>query len=291
MSAKQSRGLGKGFDALMPQGLEIAVLNENKDRVQNLLISEIIPNPEQPRRTFDEQALQEMADSIKQFGVLQPILVVRKDDKFVIIAGERRWRASKLANKERIPAMVRTVKELEHLEMALVENIQRVDLAPLEQAASINRLHELFGISFEQIAKRLNKAPSTIVNLVRLLQLPSGAREALHAGQITEGHARSILALKEYPKRQEELLSLILKNGWSVRQAEQFVVAAKQGAKTSEGAKKRTASTTPETKKLTKLLGRPVSVNHMAKGGRLVIRFKTDDDLDELINLLSSVKS
>ena len=290
MSAKQQKGLGRGFDALMPQGLDAALLHKDKERVQNLFISDISPNPDQPRRIFEQGALDELAESIKQYGVIQPLLVTPAEDgKYQIIAGERRWRASKLAGLDKVPVVVRTTKELEKLELALVENIQRVDLAPLEQAASINRLHELFNQSYEAIAKRLNKAESTVNNIVRLLQLPPAAQDALRNEKITEGHARSILALKDHPKEQEQLLLLIQQNGWSVRQAEQFVVATKAGAGSSEKAKVRTASTNPETEQLSKLLKRQVSVSHMAKGGRLVIRFASDDDLKKLIDLLSSV--
>ena len=290
MSAKQQKGLGKGFDVLMPKGLENVLTEQSKDRVQNVFIASIEPNPDQPRRTFDERALQELADSIKQYGILQPLLVTTASQgKYQIIAGERRWRASKMAGLEKVPVVVRTTEELEKLEMALVENIQRVDLAPLEQAASISRLHELFNISYEELSKRLGKAESTINNTVRLLQLPPAAQDALQNNRITEGHARSILALKAFPQQQEQLLLLIQKHNWSVRQAEQFVVATKSGAATAEKAQKRTSATTPQTEKLTKVLKRPVSINHMAKGGRLVIRFKTDDDLDELVELLSKL--
>lgn len=290
MSAKQQKGLGKGFDVLMPQGIEGTLLEKSKDRVQNVFINDLKPNPNQPRRTFDEKSLIELADSIKQYGVLQPLLVTPVNGKYQIIAGERRWRASKLAKLNQVPVIVRTTEELEQLEIAIVENIQRVDLSPLEQAASIMRLHELFDISYDDIAKRLNKAVSTISNTTRLLQLPPAAQDALRSERISEGHARSILALKDYPKQQEQLLLLIQRKGWSVRQAEQFVTAAKSGAETVEKAKKRTSSTTPATKSLSKILNRPVTVNHMAKGGRLVIRFDTDSDLDDLIALLSSVK-
>lgn len=291
MSGKQQKGLGKGFDALIPQGLNKALLDKDSERVQNVFVSDLIPNPDQPRRVFESEALKELSDSIKQFGVLQPLLVMPKDGgKYMIIAGERRWRASKMAGLSKVPVIVRTPKELEQIELALVENIQRVDLAPLEQAVSIQRLHEMFSLSYEAIAKRLNKAESTIANIVRLTNLPPAAQEALQNNKISEGHARAILALKDYPEQQEQLLLLIQKNAWSVRQAEQFVVATKSGAKTADKAKKRTSASTPQTENLAKVLKRPVTVNHMAKGGRLVIRFKTDEDLDDLIKLLSSVK-
>jgi ParB family chromosome partitioning protein len=291
VSAKQQKGLGKGFDILMPSGVGESLLNRGDDRVQNVFITSISANPDQPRRTFDDQALNELADSIKQHGVLQPLLVSPKGaGQYVIIAGERRWRASKLAGLDKVPAIVRTAEELEQLELAMVENIQRVDLAPLEQAATISRLHELFHISMEEISKRLGKAPSTVANILRLLQLPPAAQEALQSGRITEGHARAVLALKDYPEQQQQLLLLIQKQGWSVRQAEQFVVATKSDAKSPDKAEKRTAEKTPETEQLSKILKRDVTVKHMAKGGRLVIRFKTDDDLENLIELLGSIK-
>lgn len=286
-----SKGLGKGFDVLMPQGVDGSLLDTKNEKVRSLSVGEISPNPDQPRRTFDESALNELAESIKRHGVLQPLLVIPKDGKYQIIAGERRWRASKIAGLDKVPVILRTAKELEQLELAMVENIQRVDLSPLEQAESISKLHDTFNISYEDIAKRLNKAESTVNNMVRLLQLPESANKALRDGKITEGHARSILALKEYPDQQQKLLELIKKNGWSVRQAEQFVVAAKNGAKTSEGAQKRTKSDTPETKMLSKLLGRPVTVSHMAKGGKLMIRFNTDEDLENLIKVLKKLKN
>lgn len=291
MSNNKQKGLGRGFDVLMPKGVESLLQNDTKDRVQNVFIINISPNPDQPRRTFEEQALSELAESIKQYGVLQPLLVTPLGaGKYQIVAGERRWRASKLAGLDKVPVVVRTTEELERLEMALVENVQRVDLSPLEQAVSIHRLHELFHVSYDVLAKRLGKAESTVNNIVRLLQLPPAAQDALHQAKISEGHARAILALRHAPDKQEELLLLIQKHNWSVRQAEQFVIAAKQSTST-EKAKKRTNTTTPETEQLGKLLKRPVSVSHMAKGGRLVIRFKTDDDLEELVALLGTVKS
>lgn len=292
MSAKNQRGLGKGFDMLMPQGLENVLVEKGKDRVQNVFTKDITPNPEQPRRTFDEEALKELADSIKQYGVLQPLLVTSTSQgKFQIIAGERRWRASKLAGLDKIPVVVRTSKDLEKLEIALTENIQRVDLSPLEQAASIQRLHELFSVSMEDIAKRLGKAPSTVTNIVRLLQLPPAAQDALLHNRISEGHARSILALKDYPEQQEQLLLLIQKHGWSVRQAEQFVIAAKTGAASTERATQHTRSETPETERLSKLLGSDVRVQNMAQGkGRLIISFKSPSDFERLVRLLDEIK-
>jgi ParB family chromosome partitioning protein len=193
-----------------------------------------------------------------------------------------------LAGVEHVPAIVRSSEELEELEIALVENIQRVDLSPLEQAVSIQRLHDQFSQNYESIAKRLGKAESTVVNIVRLLQLSPAAQQALREERITEGHARALLALRDYPQQQAELLILIQKNLWSVRQAEQFVTATKKGGET-ETAVRSTASETPETETISQVLKAPVSIKRMAKGGRLIISFKTDRDLQRLYTLLQKL--
>jgi len=286
--ANKKSVLGRGFDVLMPTDLDTTLLNNDEERVQKLFITTIFPNPDQPRRIFDDKALEELSESIKQYGILQPLIVspTKERDRYIIIAGERRFRASKLAGLEKVPAIIRTSQELEQLEIALVENIQRVDLSPLETAASIHRLHDLFSQSYDDIAKRLGKAPSTVNNIVRLLQLSPAAQDALRNQKISEGHARSILALKDFPEAQTELLLLIEKNGWSVRQAEQFVVATKAGAQTTKVAEKRTKASNPETEALSKMLARPISIKHMAKGGRLEIGFTTAEDLAELIEKL-----
>jgi len=287
--ALKNKGLGRGFDVLMPTGLDKALLEDTGERVQNLSISSIEPNPDQPRRIFDEDALKELSESIKQYGVLQPLIVSPNGDKYIIIAGERRWRASKMAGLEKVPAIARTSKELEQLEIALVENIQRVDLSPMETAVSIARLHDIFAMSFDDIAKRLGKAPSTVNNIVRLLQLPEEVQDALRKGKISEGHARSVLALKDYPDAQKELLKQIQKHGWSVRQAEQFVVATKSDSGNTQKAERRTVNETPETKKLSTMLKRPVTITNTAKGGKLQIGYTSQEDLEKLLEILKKL--
>jgi ParB family chromosome partitioning protein len=277
--AKQS--LGRGFDILIPKDVDKTILEEDKHRVQKLLITDIVPNPEQPRREFDEQSLSELAQSIERHGVLQPIIVTREGDKYHIVAGERRYRASAKAGLTHIPAIVRSLQELERVELALIENIQRVDLSPLEQAMSVYKLQQQFNLTLDDVAKKLGKAPSTISNLTRLLLLPEAAREALRAGKISEGHARAILALKGNETKQNELLRCILDNSWSVRQAEQFVTSTKKGASSST-ARSATASENEITNKLSKQLGSHVKLKHTAKGGQLIITFKTEDELVQL---------
>jgi ParB family transcriptional regulator, chromosome partitioning protein len=284
MSA-QKPSLGRGLGALISEDLDRSIMTEDKERVQKLLIQDIVPNPDQPRREFDPQALDEMAKSIEQHGVVQPIIVVRHNEAYRIVAGERRWRAAQLAKLTHLPAIVRSMQELEEIELSLIENIQRVDLSPLEQALSVYKLQQQFNLSLDEIAKKLGKAPSTISNLSRLLQLPDEAREALRAGKISEGHARAILSLKGLPDKQAELLSSILNNGWTVRQAEQFATAAKEGA-SADTAKTRTASETELTRQVGKRLGTKVQIKHTAKGGQLIIRFNSDDHLQQIAEKL-----
>lgn len=279
-------GLGKGLGSLIPENFDTSMLVEAGERIQKLAVGSLTPNPEQPRTTFDTEALGELAASIKQYGIVQPLVVSPHPDGYIIIAGERRWRASKLAGIKNVPAIVRTSKELERLELALVENVQRVDLSALEQAVSIERLHQQFNLAYNEIARRLGKANSTVNNVVRLLQLPAEAKQALADESITEGHARQILALKDAPERQTELLSLIVKHGWSVRQAENFVTSIKDGYKVTKDATKRMAAETPETQRLAHRYGTRVQIRRTAKGGRVEIAFTTDEQLAQLLNEL-----
>lgn len=280
------QALGKGLDALIPKDLDKTILAEDQHRVQKILITDIVPNPAQPRRQHDMHELSGLTASIKRHGVLQPIIVTRRDGGYQIVAGERRWRAAEAAGHKDIPAIVRSLEELEQIELAIIENIQRVDLSPLEQALAVYKLQHQFSLTLETIAEKLGKAPSTISNMARLLQLPDTARQALQDGKLTEGHARAILALKDMPDKQAELLHCVLNNGWTVRQAEQFVVAAKSGASLDQ-AKGRTQSESEVTKVLGKKLGRDVKIKHTARGGQLIIHFQNDADLEKLASQLS----
>jgi ParB family transcriptional regulator, chromosome partitioning protein len=287
--AINKRHLGRGLDSLLPQNFDNSLLLSQDERIQKLLVKNIKPNPDQPRKEFDRTALEELAASIAQYGVLQPIIVSPDKDGYQIIAGERRWRASQVAGQTTIPAIVREKAEIEQLEIALIENVQRVDLSPLEQAISIERLHQQFNLSYKEISKKLGKAAPTVNNIVRLLQLPTSARDALQSGKISEGHARAILALKDLPAAQHRLLELIQSQVWSVRQAERFVSAHKQGLKTHQATTKRVARETAETKALSQKLGAKTTIYHTAKGGRLEIHFKNDQELAKLYNRLDKI--
>ena len=284
--SKQSH-LGRGLDGLLPTDFDNSVLLDSGERVQQVALDDIQPNVDQPRKQFDDDALKELADSIRQHGVLQPIIASpHGSGQYQIIAGERRWRAARVAGLATLPTIVREKAAVERLEIALIENVQRVDLSPLEQAQSIVALHEQFNLSYKDIAQKLGKAAPTVHNLARLLQLPDRARQALQDTKITEGHARAILALKASPELQEKLLNLIMSHGWSVRQAEQFVNAQKEGMDTGQAVTKRAVKETSETRKLAKRIGTKVTIHHTAKGGRIEIHFKDDAQLTELYNKL-----
>lgn len=290
--SKAPRGLGRGFDSLIPTQLleeEFDPTQEQDERLSELRmlkVANIVPNPHQPRRTFDQGSLEDMADSVREHGVMQPIVVTKKGDKYELVAGERRWRASKIAGVIEIPALVRSYDDQKKLELALIENLQREDLNPLEIATAYLKLQQQFNLRLEDIAKRAGKkGVSTVSNTLRLLSLPKEAKQALIEHRISEGHARQILAIKE-PEIQQELLNHILRGEWSVRKAEQFVIGYKEGEKDRQAAVAKVKTETPATKNLSKRLGTPVVVKHMAHGGRLVIDFKNEDDLERITGLL-----
>jgi len=282
MSKKPS--LGRGFDALIPKDFDKTILEEDKNRVQKILISDIVPNPAQPRSNYLPKAHAELTESIKRHGVLQPIIVVRHGNKYRIVAGVRRWRAAKAAGHQNIPAIVRSLKELEQIELALIENIQRVDLSPLDQAFAIYKLQQEFNLRLDEIAQKLGKAISTISNLTRLLQLPEGAKQALNKGKITEGHARAILSIKHLPQKQEQLLSSILNNKWTVRRAEQFAIDVKRQSAQGQTAKLDAMLA----KNISQKVGSVVKINRRAKGGRIIIEFKNDKQLEKIAKKLQS---
>lgn len=294
MSA-QKRGLGRGFDSLIPtQVLDeqfdpSAGQDEKVSELRKIDLNKLYPDPDQPRRHFDEGHLKELSESIKEHGVLQPIVVTPHGDGFMIVAGERRFRAAKAANLSKIPAIVRTLSNQHKLELALIENIQRRDLNPLETATAYLKLHQQFNMTYEEIGQRVGgKAVSTISNALRLLQLPEDAKSALIEGTISEGHARQILALDD-AKAQKSLLGLIVSEGWSVRKAEQFVVGYKQGESAPKKAAsgiRHTKAESDDTKILGKRLGAEVRIKATAKGGQLIIGYKDDSDLARITKLL-----
>lgn len=281
------RGLGKGFGSLLPDDFDNSVMLDKGERVQKIDIVKIKPDPSQPRKNFDKQAIEELSQSIKQYGILQPLVVTEKDGDYLIIAGERRYRAAKLANLTHLPVLVRSLKDLERLEISLIENVQRVDLSPMEQAISIARLNEQFNISLQEIGQRLGKAHTTIVNSIRLLQLPDFARKALEEGKITEGHARTVLSLKDNLSLQKLLVEKIIKEHWSVRQAENFVQNSKE-AENPEKVPKKSDKNSKFLKPLEQKYGAKIRISTKNNGGSVTFTYKTNKEFVQFLNNLSS---
>lgn len=290
----QKKGLGRSFDSLLPTEL----LNETFDptasedhkvsELRQVNIEDLSPDKDQPRRSFDETALKELAASIKEHGVLQPLVVVAYQGSFQIVAGERRYRASKLAGLTKIPVIVRTLSDQHRLEISLIENLQRRDLNALETATAYLKLRDQFNMKLDEIGARVGgKSIATISNALRLLQLPENAKQALIDGEISEGHARQILAL-DNKAAQDDLLHRIINEHWSVRRAEQFVIGYKKGKGSDKksSAVRSTLTETALTKDLSKRLSTEVKVKTTAKGGQLVIGFTDDNDLQRIKNLL-----
>jgi ParB family chromosome partitioning protein len=286
------KGLGRGFDALIPTHViddEFDPTSQEDQAVsqeQELSLEKIFPNPDQPRKEFAQLALDELAQSIKEHGVLLPLIVTPEaDGRYMIIAGERRWRAAGIAKLNKVPVVIRSMSSQHKLEVALIENLQREDLNPLEMATAYFKLHEQFNLTYEQVGKSVGRSMSSVSNILRLLGLPKEAKQALVEGKISEGHGRQILAVKE-PEVQLEMLRLIIKNGWSVRKTEQFVIGYKEGEKNKTAAVAKTRVETSQTKRLEKRLGAKVTVKNMAKGGLLQIAFRSQEDLDRLTEIL-----
>lgn len=286
------KGLGRGFDSLIPTELidesldPTAAQDEKVSQYREISLSEVVPNPEQPRRTFEEQALEEMAQSISEHGVIQPIVVVELEGKYQIVAGERRYRGASRAGLKKIPAIIRSLDDQNVLEISLIENLQRRDLNILETATAYLKLRDQFNMSLEQIGKRVGgKSISAISNTLRLLRLPDSVRKALHEGRMTEGQAKPLVGVE--PEVVEEILPKILKEEWSARRVEQFVVDLKKSGavpKTGTTAQPRNEQVS---KRLSESLTAKVNIRSNSRGGgAITIRFRDEDDFNRIAHLL-----
>ena len=284
-------GLGKGLGALLPASEEAATTSG----LAEAPVRAIVPNPHQPRTQFDEQALRELAASIREHGLIQPLIVKRiGEDQYALIAGERRWRAAQLAGLETVPVVVKDVAPQEMLEMALVENVQRSDLNPLEEASAYKHLSEEFGLTQDQIAQRVGKSRVAIANTLRLLKLPEAIKARLADGLITEGHARALLTITDGAV-QQRLLSQIVKNGLSVRQTEEQVRrlmedhpgTRKPPASAAHG-RGTGADTRALEERMRRALGTKVILSRSKKGGTIMIHFYSAEELDAIYRRIVS---
>ena len=290
MSVK--KGLGRGFDSLIPTDLidesldPTAAQDERLSDLREIKLSEIIPDPDQPRRSFDEEALQEMAQSVAEHGVIQPIIVTPVNGKYQIVAGERRFRGATIAGLDKIPALVRTLSDQHKLELSLIENIQRRDLNVLETATAYLKLRDQFNLSLEEIGKRVGgKSMSAISNTLRLLRLPESVRQALQEGKLTEGQARPLVNAD--PASVEAVLPQILREEWSARKIEQYVVNLKKAQKPTEEGAVAVEGHDKATEQLIQRFATKVQIRSNTKGsGQIVISFKNDEEFDRITRLL-----
>jgi len=274
-------GLGRGLDALIPGGEGPAP----GQGVQQIAVDRIRPNPRQPRTKFDPESLAELAESIRQHGVLQPLIVTEGDqqDYFTLVAGERRLMAARQAGLELVPVMVREVGDQQRLELALIENLQRSDLGALEAAEAYRQLAEEFGLSHEEIAARVGKKRPTVTNTIRLLNLPTSVRQALADEKISEGHARALLALGS-TQAQLAALQTILERNLSVRQAEELVRKMSGHKPPSKEKPAPSPEVSALEERLRASLGTRVNLNRRRKGGTLIIHFYSDEELNALVD-------
>lgn len=286
-------GNGRGLDALIDTS---EVRTQGSSNLSEIAIDQIAPNPNQPRREFDEEALQELANSIREIGIIQPITLRQMEDgKYQIIAGERRWRASQLAGMQAIPAYIRTVKDETVMEMALVENIQREDLNAIEIALAYEHLMETTGMTQEKISVRVGKSRTAVTNYMRLLKLPAQVQMALKNKEIDMGHARALLSI-DSPSAQIKLFKEIQKNGYSVRKVEEMVHLLKEGNDVAT-AKKRVQSGNqlPEEygilkERLASFFQTKVQMTCSPKGkGKISIPFANEEELERIMNALDKL--
>ena len=280
-------GLGKGLDALIPSRDtdEITSQRTSSPGVLLIPIESIHPNPQQPRSHLDEEALNELAASIREHGILQP-LIVSKDpgaESYTLIAGERRWRAAEIAGLSMVPVIERTVSEQGQLELALIENLQRTDLTPLEMAEAYRHFSEDFSLTHEQIAERVGKSRTSVTNTIRLLNLPEQVRRALAKNLISEGHARAILGLQS-EQGQLAILSIILREDLNVRQTEALVKKMSGERPPTIHKPSPSAEVSALEKRLRNHFGTKVSLNDGKNGGRLVIYYYSDEELNAILD-------
>jgi ParB family chromosome partitioning protein len=282
VETRRNTGLGRGLASLIPSA------SSGVSGSREVPVAEVAPNPEQPRRTFDPDELQQLADSIAAHGVLQPIVVVETADGFGLVAGERRLRAASMVGLESIPAVVRTANEQEQLELALVENIQRADLNALDEARAFRHLIEEFGLTQERVAQRVGRSRPAVANSLRILETAPMVQQSVADGTISGGHAKALAGLED-PTQQEVVLAAVVARSLSVRQTEGLVQASRAAEPPARPA--RAPSADPDIQRMEtqmrEALGTKVTIASSRKGGRITITWYDDDDLGRLVDRLT----
>ena len=290
-----ARGLGRGFEALIPtdnidSSFDPTAVEDAKDsKLREIKVSDIEPDPNQPRREFKPEQLKTLANSIKVHGVLQPIVVTKDGGKYRIVAGERRWRASKIAEIEKIPAIVRTLDAQNRLELSLIENVQREDLNAIETATAYAKLKNQFNMTSEEVAHRVGKSETAVINTMRLLSLPEDAKHAMVEHGLSEGQMRPLITAT--PEQIKTVLPRIINESWSARKVEQYMVELKTRDRAAKDAKESLVSSESESRaaSLSKKLGVSVKVRTSARGsGDIVLKFKNEKEFEKLCSILTA---
>ena len=301
--AVKRNGLGKGLDSLIPNKTEKTVKTENKPEQKNeesqnssgeilVKINQVEPNREQPRKEFDEDSLMELADSIKQFGILQPLLVQKRKDYYEIIAGERRWRAAKIAGIKEVPIIIRDYTDQEIVEISLIENIQRENLNPIEEAMAYKRLLEEFHLKQDEVAERVSKSRTAVTNSMRLLKLSPRVQQMIVDDMISTGHARALLAIDD-EEQQYQLANRIFAEKLSVRETEKLVKALKNPKKEVKKQKpEHTFVYDNIEEQMKNIIGTKVSVNPKANGkGKIEIEYYSEEELERIYDLIMTIRT
>ena len=276
----QKKVLGRGLGALIPQRSEVA-----SAALAQIPLDRIAANPYQPRKAFDEKSIDELTRSVREHGIVQPLVVSRtSDNRYRLIAGERRFRAALKAGLQSVPAVIKDLQqESDALQIALIENIQREDLNPIEEANAYHQLHDDFGLTQDEISRRVGKERSTVANFLRLLKLPEPVKQLLASGQLTMGHARALLSL-DSAKKQQQLADRVVRSSLNVRQTEVLAAGATKKAKRE---KPKDVFTRDAEEKLTRVLRTKVDIDRRRRGGVIHIRFASEDDLMRIFDDLT----
>lgn len=298
MAAAKKGGLGKGLGALIAEAAPVEITPSEKpagknepdspDTVKYIKTFDIMPNANQPRKTFDEEKIQDLANSIIEHGVIQPIVLRKKDNGYEIVAGERRWRAAIKAGLSEVPCLIRELDDEQNMLLAIIENMQREDLNPIEEAEGLNQMIVTYGMTQEQVSKSVGKSRPYITNSLRLLKLPEYVLELISAGKISAAHGRTMITIDEEEAR-KNLCSRIVKEGLSVRETERL--AAEIGKPKKKPAKRvKNPNVSRVEEELKEVLGTKININQKGSKGKIEIEFFSKDELERLIDMLKSLR-
>lgn len=299
MAAAKKGGLGRGLDALFAdvpvkdtapkKEKEVSAQQADENTVQYVKIHDIMPNVNQPRKKFDEEKIDELAASIKEHGIIQPIVVRKREKGFEIVAGERRWRAAMRAELTQVPCLIRDFDDEQNMLIAIIENMQREDLNPIEEAEGLRQMTENYGMTQEQISKSVGKSRPYITNSMRLLKLPEYIRDSIADGRLTAGHGRALVTISD-EKERKEIWEKVVQDSLSVRDTEKLAAKGTKPGKRKAAARRKNPDVVRLEEELKAIFGTKVSINSTGKKGKIEIEYYTADELERLLELLQTLR-